>query len=49
MKRLADLIDLKASLESQMSTQLARLKTTYETCSRELTDAIDARIRELSK
>ncbi|KAF1929624.1 uncharacterized protein M421DRAFT_91467 [Didymella exigua CBS 183.55] len=49
LKRLADLIALKASLESQMTTKLAHLQTEYETHSRELSGIIEARIRELKR
>ncbi|KAF3039966.1 hypothetical protein E8E11_001522 [Didymella keratinophila] len=49
LKRLANLIALKASLESQMTTKLAHLQTMYDTHSRELSDVLDSRIKELKK
>ncbi|KZM23163.1 uncharacterized protein EKO05_0008386 [Ascochyta rabiei] len=47
LARLADLLALKASLESQMARKLADLSAAYDTHSEELCRAVDSRIKEL--
>ncbi|KAJ4380061.1 hypothetical protein N0V86_004368 [Didymella sp. IMI 355093] len=49
LKRLADLIALKAALESQMTTKLAHLQAMHDTHSQELSEVIETRIKALKK
>ncbi|KAF9692402.1 hypothetical protein EKO04_009399 [Ascochyta lentis] len=47
LARLAELLILKDSLESQMAVKLAELRARYDTHSQELCAAVDARIKDL--
>ncbi|KAJ4984661.1 hypothetical protein SVAN01_09850 [Stagonosporopsis vannaccii] len=47
LKRLADLLAAKATIESQMTAKLAHLRAHYDAHSRELTSVVGAKIKEL--
>ncbi|KAF2630745.1 hypothetical protein BU25DRAFT_488894 [Macroventuria anomochaeta] len=47
LNRLADLLAMKATLESQMTSKLAHLRAAYDAHSKELSTVVDSRIKEL--